>query len=136
MRRPAWIIAALLCLALWTWAQREAPAPVGGAQGAGATQAARGAAAAWLPVEARDTLALIERGGPYPHRQDGSVFHNRERRLPLRADGWYREYTVPTPGARDRGARRIVAGGRPPSEFFYSDDHYRSFRRFERGAAP
>lgn len=128
MRRPAWIIAGLLCLAALWAAQRDAPAP----QVAGRHANAAGSRApAWLPAAARDTLASIERGGPYPYRQDGSVFHNRERRLPPRADGWYREYTVPTPGARDRGARRIVAGGQPPSEFFYSDDHYRSFRPLE-----
>ena len=84
----------------------------------------------FLPPEAIATLRLIERGGPYPHRQDDGVFGNRERRLPLQARGYYREYTVETPGSRDRGARRIIAGGRPPSEFFYTDDHYRSFRRF------
>lgn len=84
----------------------------------------------FLPPEAIATLRLIERGGPYPHRQDDGVFGNRERRLPLQARGYYREYTVETPGSRDRGARRLIAGGRPPSEFFYTDDHYRSFRRF------
>lgn len=88
-----------------------------------------------LPPEARDTLRLIAQGGPFPHRQDGGTFGNRERRLPTRAHGWYREYTVRTPGARDRGARRIVTGGDPPGEFFYTDDHYRSFRRIDaRGA--
>lgn len=84
----------------------------------------------FLPPEAIDTLALIERGGPYPYRQDDGVFGNRERRLPAQPRGYYREYTVKTPGSRDRGARRIVAGGRPPVEYFYTDDHYRSFRRF------
>src|SRR3546814_17202251 len=77
-----------------------------------------------------DTLALIERGVPYPHRQDGGTFQNRERLLPAQPRGYYREYTVRTPGSRDRGARRIVSGGSPPAEFFYTDDHYRSFRRF------
>lgn len=92
--------------------------------------------AAGLPAEARATLALIERGGPFAHRQDGSVFRNREHRLPPQADGYYREYTVETPCSDDRGARRIVAGGDPPDEFWYSDDHYRSFRRVDaRGAA-
>lgn len=79
-----------------------------------------------LPREAQETLALIRRGGPFPYQRDGVVFGNRERRLPLRSRGFYREYTVPTPGARDRGARRIVAGG---GEYYYSDDHYKSFRR-------
>jgi ribonuclease T1 len=84
-----------------------------------------------LPPEASETLRLIERGGPFPHRQDGTVFHNRERLLPARPPGFYREYTVPTPGAPDRGARRIVAGGDPPEVFYYTDDHYRSFREIE-----
>lgn len=59
------------------------------------------------------------------------MFQNRERRLPSKARGWYREYTVDTPGSRDRGARRIVTGGDPPDTYFYSDDHYRSFRRID-----
>ncbi len=84
-------------------------------------------AVAALPPEARQTLSLIKGNGPLPHRQDGRTFGNRERRLPMRAQGYYREYTVPTPGARDRGARRIVAGN--GGEFYYTDDHYRSFRR-------
>ena len=85
---------------------------------------------AFLPPEAVVTLRAIERGGPYPYRQDGGVFQNRERKLPPQPRGYYREYTVKTPGSRDRGARRIIAGGQPPTEFFYTDDHYRSFRRF------
>jgi len=79
-----------------------------------------------LPPEARATLRLIERGGPFPYRRDGVVFGNREHRLPSKQHGYYREYTVPTPASRDRGARRIVAGA--SKEYFYSDDHYRSFR--------
>jgi ribonuclease T1 len=87
-------------------------------------------AVAGLPPEARATLALIRAGGPFPYRQDGTVFGNRERLLPPNAHGYYREYTVKTPGAKDRGARRIIAGGEPraPREIYYSDDHYRSFR--------
>jgi ribonuclease T1 len=85
----------------------------------------------FLPPEAVATLEQIERGGPFPHDRDGSVFQNRERRLPDQPRGYYREYTVPTPGARDRGARRIVAGGQPPEVYYYTDDHYRSFRRVE-----
>ena len=84
----------------------------------------------FLPPEAIDTLTLIARGGPYPYRQDDGTFGNRERRLPPQTRGYYREYTVKTPGSRDRGARRIIAGGQPPVEYFYTDDHYRSFRRF------
>lgn len=82
-----------------------------------------------LPPEALDTLALIARGGPYPHRQDGTVFNNFERRLPSRPRGYYREFTVRTPGLSHRGPRRIVTGGQPPSEYWYTDDHYESFRR-------
>jgi guanyl-specific ribonuclease Sa len=82
-----------------------------------------------LPREARETLALIHQGGPYPYRRDGIPFQNREGRLPEAARGYYREFTVTTPGSRDRGARRIVSGGNPPTVFYYSDDHYRSFRR-------
>jgi len=80
-----------------------------------------------LPEEARQTLELIKSNGPFPHRQDGTTFGNREKRLPLRANGYYREYTVKTPGAKDRGARRIVAGN--GGEFYYTEDHYRSFSR-------
>jgi ribonuclease T1 len=80
-----------------------------------------------LPPEARATLALIRAGGPFAHRQDGREFGNREKLLPRRAPGYYREYTVQAPGARDRGARRIVAGR--GGELYYTADHYRSFRR-------
>ena len=74
-------------------------------------------------------LALVKQGGPFAHRQDGSVFGNREKLLPQQRSGYYHEYTVTTPGARDRGARRIISGGVPPVDFFYTDDHYRSFKR-------
>jgi ribonuclease T1 len=80
-----------------------------------------------LPPEALDTIALIRKGGPFPYERDGAVFGNREKRLPARERGWYREYTVKTPGERTRGARRIVAGR--DGTLYYSDDHYRSFRR-------
>jgi ribonuclease T1 len=80
-----------------------------------------------LPAEARATLRLIEAGGPYPYRQDDGIFGNREGLLPKRPNGYYREYTVETPGSPDRGARRIVAG--EGGERYYTDDHYASFRR-------
>jgi ribonuclease T1 len=80
-----------------------------------------------LPWEARETLALIAQGGPYPYSRDGAVFANREGRLPHASRGTYREYTVKTPGTRDRGARRIIAAG--SNQFWYTADHYRSFRR-------
>ena len=82
---------------------------------------------ATLPAEAQQTVRRIHAGGPFPYDRDGTVFGNRERRLPLKSRGYYREYTVPTPGARDRGARRIVKGD--AGELYYTDDHYRSFRR-------
>ena len=80
-----------------------------------------------LPREALETIALIKKGGPFPHARDGATFSNREGLLPRRERGWYREYTVKTPGARDRGPRRIVAGR--DGTLYYTDDHYRSFRR-------
>lgn len=89
-------------------------------------------AASSLPAEAQATLRLIDAGGPFPHRRDGIVFQNRERRLPAQSNGYYREYTVPTPGSRDRGARRIVTGGAPPVAFYYTGDHYQSFQRIQR----
>jgi ribonuclease T1 len=85
-----------------------------------------------LPKEAQHTERLIRSGGPFPYSKDGSVFGNRERLLPAQRRGYYREYTVRTPGSRDRGARRIVCGGRQPTApdaCFYTDDHYASFRR-------
>ena len=87
---------------------------------------------AQLPEDARATLKLIDAGGPFPYRRDGIVFQNRERRLPEQPRGYYREYTVPTPGSKDRGARRIVTGDKPPAAFYYTADHYKSFRRIER----
>ena len=85
-----------------------------------------------LPAEAQSVHRLILRGGPFAHSKDRAVFGNRERMLPARARGFYREYTVVTPGARDRGARRIVCGGREakaPDACYYTADHYSSFRR-------
>lgn len=88
--------------------------------------------AAQLPAEAQQTLRLIDAGGPFPYRRDGIVFKNLERGLPAQPHGYYREYTVPTPGRKDRGARRIVSGAQPAIVFYYTDDHYRSFRRIQR----
>ena len=85
-----------------------------------------------LPMQAVDTLLLIREGGPFPYSKDGVVFGNRERLLPAAPRSYYREYTVKTVGARDRGARRIVCGGtevKLPDACFYTDDHYASFRR-------
>lgn len=90
-------------------------------------------AVADLPAEARHTLALIREGGPYPYEKDGTVFGNYERKLPRQRRGYYTEYTVRTPQVRSRGARRIIAGGPDgrPTEFYYTDDHYQTFRRIE-----
>jgi len=85
-----------------------------------------------LPVQAQETHRLVHTGGPFPYSKDGTVFGNRERLLPRKARGFYREYTVKTPGARNRGARRLVCGGEPPTTpevCYYTDDHYASFKR-------
>ena len=80
-----------------------------------------------LPPEARDTLLLIRKGGPYPYAKDGAVFGNREGALPRQKRGYYREYTVKTPHERTRGARRIIAGS--DGDFYYTEDHYNHLRR-------
>ena len=77
--------------------------------------------------EARETLALIKKGGPFPYSRDGVVFGNREGQLPKQKRGYYHEYTVKTPGSRTRGARRIVRGG--AGELYYTDDHYATFKK-------
>jgi ribonuclease T1 len=145
MRRHSWLIAAFVLLGLWAWTQRpdngalptpnaSAPTGPGAAPPASMTPARSPDATtrypAFLPAEAHDVLQRIARGGPHEYRQDGGVFQNRERHLPSQPRGYYREYTNETPGSRDRGARRLVTGGDPPVEYFYTDDHYRSFRRF------
>ena len=80
-----------------------------------------------LPPEARSTLTLIDKGGPYPYDRDGIVFGNFEKRLPAKDRGYYQEFTVKTPGVNHRGARRIVAG--KGGDKYYSDDHYKTFKR-------
>ena len=85
-----------------------------------------------LPNEAQTTHRLVLVGGPFPNQQDGIVFGNREKILPRTIRGYYREYTVATPGARNRGARRLVCGGKPPTNpdvCYYTDDHYSSFKQ-------
>ena len=84
-----------------------------------------------LPAEGRRTLALIRQGGPYPYSRDGVAFGNFERILPRKAGGYYKEYTVPTPGESDRGARRIVAG--QAGDKYYTPDHYESFKFIAEG---
>lgn len=126
MRR--WGLAVALGSALVLGLAGEAPArgPDGGAP------VMAEVALASLPPEARTTHRLILSGGPFPYDKDGTVFFNRERLLPAKPRGHYREYTVKTPRARNRGARRIVCGGRPPTQpevCYYTEDHYASFRR-------
>ena len=118
--RRAWrgIAAALLAISLLACGDAPAERPA---------DAIPEAAASELPAQARETIALIRKGGPFPYRRDGIVFGNFEERLPAMARGYYREYTVRTPGAKDRGARRIVAG--KGGELYYTDDHYNSFKR-------
>ncbi|WP_243708001.1 ribonuclease domain-containing protein [Luteimonas arsenica] len=144
-----WLVAALCLVGMWQLLERQAgpgmppvadthrvpdAAPQAPPRTGAGTQ--QDPALAFLPPEAHATLALIDRGGPFPHRQDGSVFQNRERLLPQRPRGHYREYTVDTPGLGHRGARRIVTGGDPPAEWYYTADHYRSFREFQRRPSP
>lgn len=125
MRRTSsllvWAVAALIALAVGqAWLPADLPAP----PTSGLAQ---------LPVEERHavqaTVALIKAGGPFPYAKDGSTFGNREDLLPQKSAGYYREYTVETPGSPDRGARRIVAGR--DGEIYYTRDHYRSFVRIE-----
>ena len=123
LRLVLWVAAGLLVSA--SAGARDTQAPVGMPTVALAT----------LPVEAQTTHRLILGGGPFPYDKDGSVFGNREGRLPGAARGHYREYTVKTPGVSHRGARRIVCGGKPPPQpeaCFYTDDHYASFRLIAR----
>lgn len=100
----------------------------GGSGGSAETGSLPTIALSELPPEARETIRLIEQGGPFPYDEDGSVFENREGLLPDRPRGSYREYTVETPGSDDRGARRIVVGG---GTLYWTDDHYQSFHRVE-----
>jgi len=120
----------LLLAAAGVYQYLPQPAPQPDAAPASATIVENAALPAFLPPEAHATLARIAHNGPFPHRQDGSVFHNRERLLPAKPRGYYHEYTVATPGADDRGARRIVTGGNPPEVYYYTADHYQSFRKF------
>jgi ribonuclease T1 len=154
-RNPAVLIAVVIAVAVVTWFQREDTSPRNDprppAEAAGAPQERqaqpesqkrpvepqertrdsqeRTRAASSEQAEIAKTLALIERGGPFPYEKDGTVFANREKRLPLQPRGYYREYTVRTPGAPNRGARRIVRG--QSGETWYTRDHYRTFIRID-----
>jgi guanyl-specific ribonuclease Sa len=130
--RIAIVLVAVVAALDW-WSNRGPAVDAPPRAPAGAPTAATAATGypSFLPPEAVATLQAIERGGPYAYDRDGTVFQNRERRLPEQPRGYYREYTVTTPGSPDRGARRIVTGGDPPQVYYYTDDHYRSFRRVE-----
>jgi ribonuclease T1 len=123
MRFAIALVVVLALAPVASWARGEVPASSAQLQ----RELLQEIALAELPREARETLALIKKGGPFPYERDGAVFGNFEKRLPLKARGYYREYTVPTPGLKHRGARRIVAGRE--GEYYYTEDHYRSFRR-------
>ncbi len=126
-----WLV--LLAGAALFWNYRAPPSPPStvAPERTAATAAAPATLPAFLPTEAHATLERIARGGPFEHSQDGGVFGNYEGLLPNQPRGYYHEYTVETPGAGNRGARRIITGGTPPVVWYYTDDHYRSFRRFE-----
>ena len=142
----AWLALALLGFLAWQWFSARAPqsasaaTPAVVAAGTATEKApppvpAHAATApgidadADLPPETRATLRLIASHGPFPYDRDGVVFGNYEHLLPEQPRGYYHEYTVPTPDAHNRGARRIITGGDPPRDFYYTGDHYRSFRR-------
>ncbi|MCC9309986.1 ribonuclease [Kitasatospora sp. RB6PN24] len=119
---------AVAAAAVYALTTRQAPAarPAGQAL---PTAAAGGVCRSVLPGQAQETIRLIARGGPFPYRTDGTVFDNREGRLPEQPSGYYHEYTVVTPGAGDRGARRVVTGR--AGEEYWTQDHYAGFQRID-----
>jgi ribonuclease T1 len=127
--RPWAPVAGAVALVLLAWVLGHGSFSGGGGSSSTSPASSASVAASSLPAEARQTLALIERGGPFPYDRDGVVFENREGLLPDHDSGYYHEYTVPTPGSPDRGARRIISGS--AGELYYTDDHYRSFERID-----
>lgn len=117
------VLASILLVAAWVPNLVQAREPVSASR-------ATTVSLAELPRQGVETYHLIRQGGPFPHEKDGAVFGNRERLLPAQKRGYYREYTVATPGSRNRGTRRIVCGGAPrtPDACYYTADHYASFR--------
>ncbi len=126
-RKVTGALLGLLALVVGAWVGQASPAAddLRSAPAATAQSELAVRALSELPPEAAEVWALIQGGGPFPYEQDGTTFGNREGLLPDRERGWYREYTVPTPGEDDRGARRLVTGGE--RELYYTDDHYDSF---------
>jgi len=129
------LLLSAVAITIWPQARVDAreKAPDSGAGSAAASRDFPVLPAADLPKEARATLALIVKGGPFPYSKDGVIFSNRERALTKQPRGYYREYTVTTPGAKNRGARRIVCGTPKSSalECYYTDDHYATFRKIK-----
>ncbi|MGI8881390.1 MAG: ribonuclease domain-containing protein [Jatrophihabitans sp.] len=130
-RRPLIALVALLALLVIGYVARTVQDD---SRGSGHTSGSSQASGAHvplssLPVQARQTVALIRAGGPFPYSQDGGVFRNAEGLLPKEKSGYYHEYTVTTPGSADRGARRIITGS--AGEYYYTSDHYESFRRVD-----
>ncbi|CCE23969.1 MULTISPECIES: ribonuclease domain-containing protein [Methylotuvimicrobium] len=129
---PRWLILVALIVGLAQWWNfdtsiiDEAKTIIGSTEGS----TKHDTETAFLPKEAYLTIRRIQQGGPHPYPQDDKTFFNRERHLPQKPRGYYREYTVDTPGLSHRGARRIVTGGQPPQVWYYTDDHYNSFRAF------
>ena len=122
-----WVVSAVLLMAISTFVVQARSPALGSLPGS----AVASVAYAGLPVQGREVMSQIRQGGPFRYEKDGTVFGNRERLLPSQKRGYYREYTVPTPGLNHRGARRIVCGGqrpRAPDDCFYTEDHYSSFR--------
>jgi ribonuclease T1 len=127
-RGRLWLgLAAVLALALLTWALNQGGFSGGGRDGDADPAEIPAVALATLPAEAAHTVELIRAGGPFPYDRDGIVFENREGFLPAESSGYYHEFTVPTPGADDRGARRIIEGS--GGELYWTADHYQTFER-------
>jgi ribonuclease T1 len=130
-RGRLWLgLVAVLGVAVLTWALNQGGFSGGGRDGDADPVDLPTVSLTELPPQAATTVALIDQGGPFPYDRDGIVFENRERLLPDERSGYYHEYTVPTPGSADRGARRIIEGS--SKELYWTDDHYRTFHRIER----
>jgi ribonuclease T1 len=125
--RPWGLVVGAVAVVLLAWVLGHGAFSGGGGTGGGTPASVTTVSAASLPAPAGRTLSLIASGGPFPYDQDGVVFGNFEGLLPTQEDGYYHEYTVPTPGSSDRGARRIITG--TTGELYWTDDHYRSFER-------
>lgn len=131
MRLPRILLPLLILTVLSGWLHPPAqhlPDPAPTAQSAAVQPTAQNNTQN-LPPEAHAVIRRILQHQPHPYAKDGTTFHNREGRLPAQPRGYYREYTVPTPGERNRGARRLITGGDPPEIWYYTPDHYQTFRR-------